>query len=77
MCFALEKKLKKLLTINTQPLNQFQMFAFMFNLLYIQYLRYELIPNAASKVLCSEHLQSEVVQGDSKELRSQTNSCLQ
>ena len=27
----------------------------------------ELIPNAASKVLCSEHLQSEVLQGDSKD----------
>ena len=36
------------------------MFAFRFNLP-------ELIPNAASKVLCSKHLQSEVLQGDSKD----------
>ena len=37
------------------------MFAFSFNLLYVQYLQSELIPNAASKVLCTEHLQSEVL----------------
>ena len=33
----------------------------------VQYLLSDLILNAASKFLCSEHLQSEVLQGDSKD----------
>ena len=37
------------------------MFAFSFSLLSIQYLQSELIPNAASKVLCTQHRQSEVL----------------
>ena len=41
------------------------MFALKFNAL--QYLQFESIPNAANKVLCSEHLQSEVLQGDGED----------
>ena len=44
------------------------MFAFRSNLLYSIF-NLKLLPNAASRfcVLCSEHLQSEVLQGDSKD----------
>ena len=53
----------KLLYIQT--LNQFQIIWVQVSAL--QYLQSELIPNAASKILCSEHLQSEVLHGDSKD----------